>query len=231
MNKLHKTLLAAGSAGVLAASPAAHAIPLTIASATFTPGAGYGVDSPPSGENGGTLLDVRFSTAGFAAELFTLNAVGDFHSFDLGTISFLETDQGNGGNAGIRSHETDNLGVALNFTFADPSGLTALLAALGTATPGLISDAAADFILTWTPTTLDLASGHRIGIALENLSFSSNGSQTQRATVTLLRAPAVVSANAVPEPLTLSLVGLGMVGIAATRRRASARKPAPAKIG
>jgi hypothetical protein len=226
MNKLQKSILAASSIGIFAAVPVAYAIPFSITGGSLTPASGYGVDSGANGENGGTLLDVRFSTADFLAQSFGLNDIDEAFTFKLGSVTFLESDQGNPGIAGIHNNERDNLGLTASFVFGDPIGTTVLVYGSGIATSGRVDDPDVDYILSWTPEIITLGNGAQIEITLEALSFSGNGSKTQMATISLLRLPDVVSANAVPEPVTLSLLGLGIAGIAATRRKPTKSKAA-----
>ncbi len=218
MNAIQHMILTATAAGALAMAPAASALPLAITGGAFMPGSGYGVDPQ---ENGATLLDVRFSTSGFAVQNFSLNNVGDYFTFKFGTVDFRETDAGNGSNAGIRAHETDHLDVMARLVFADGTGIVAEIAAAGTAIPGLIGDPAADYLLAWDPVTVDIGQGGKLEIALAPLSFSGNGLQDQMATVTLLSLPEASHGQAVPEPATLSLLALGLLGIAAARSKPS----------
>lgn len=226
MNKFQKSILAASSIGIFAAVPVAYAIPFSITGGSLTPASGYGVDSGTNAENGGTLLDVRFSTAGFLAQSFVLSDLDEAFTFRLGSVSFLESDQGSGANAGIHNNERDSLGLTASFVFGDPTGTTVLVYGSGIATSGRVGDPDLDYTLSWTPKIVDLGNGAQIEIALEELRFNGNGSKTQMATISLLRLPDVVSANAVPEPVTLSLLGLGIAGIAATRRKPTKNKAA-----
>ncbi|ODU14466.1 MAG: hypothetical protein ABS91_00160 [Thiobacillus sp. SCN 64-35] len=218
MNAIQHMILTVSAATALVMAPAASALPLSITSGAFMPGSGYGVDSQ---ENGATLLDVRFSTSGFAVQDFRLDNVGDYFTFKFGTVDFRETDAGNGSNAGIRAHETDYLDVMARLIFAGGPGIVADIAAAGTAIPGLIGDPAADYLLAWDPLTVDIGQGGKLEIAFAPLSFSGNGLQDQMATVTLLSLPQASHGQAVPEPATLSLLALGLLGFAVARGKSS----------
>jgi hypothetical protein len=166
-NKFKKMILAISAMGFIATSTVANAIPFNITTVSFTPGSGYGVDSNESTPTA-TLLDVRFSTAGFVTQNATLGSVGAFFTFNFGTVDLEEPN----GHSGITSNETDNLGVTASFTFTDPLGIIQNVLATGTAITGSVSDAATDYTLVWAPTTVNFGSGGIFEIAMNSLSFS-----------------------------------------------------------
>lgn len=75
--------------------------------------------------------------------------------------------------------------------------------------------------IAWSgPATIDFADGAELSLALDNITLSGvNGISTGSGNLTMT----VEKTDPVPEPLTLSLFGAGMAGIAAARRRKAAK--------
>lgn len=216
MNIFRKVMLAIATMGCLATAPMAAAVPFEITAASFTPGSGYGIDAD---EDSGTLLDVRFVTSGtFTPRQFDLSAIGQFLTFNFGTVNLQELNA----KGGINNNEIDNLGVTASFTFTNPLGVVQNILATGTAITGSVSDSFVDYTIVWTPLMVAFGTGGVFEIAMNNLSFADQGSQVQTATITLKGLPQGV----VPEPATIALLGLGLLGFATMRRRASDNKAA-----
>jgi hypothetical protein len=227
MNSVLKSASGIVAAAILLFASAASAAPVafSITGAQFTPGAGYGQDSD---ENSGTQLDVRFNNAAFSIQNFTLTGAGAFTTFTYGTIGLFEID----GHGGILAGETDNLNVTAAFTFLHPTvGIPQTLSATGFATVGSVSDLYVDYVINWSPILVSFGSGGQFQIDLNDLAFSTNGqgntdgeTQTQTATIRLIKeeqGPGLPP-NDVPEPSTIALLGLGLLGAAFSRRKSGA---------
>jgi hypothetical protein len=191
----------------------AQAAAVSVASFSFTPGSGYGVDG---NESSGLLLGATFSNSTFLAQNFVLTGAGDSMTFNVGTVQFSEPNS----NGGINANEVDNLGVAASLTFNGPfAGVVGLLAT-GAATSGAVSDAAADLTIDWAPVQLAFGAGGLLELSLNDLTFNGLSTLTQTATLTLLSAPDVgARVSAVPEPGALALFAAALAGLVFTRRR------------
>jgi hypothetical protein len=207
-----KHIAASAVCACLTLSTPASATPFSLSAASITPGSGYGLESADPTD---TTLDVLFSTAAFSAQNFVLNAVGEFATFNFGTVVFQEPN----GTPGIQPGELDGLGVTANFTFLNPLGANQTVSASGTAILGHVNDQEVDYTLMWTPSIVSFGTTGAFSVTLNNLAFTGMESQALNATITLLALDSPVPVTPVPEPAPLALLGLGGLAIAFLRRR------------
>lgn len=219
MNAFKNTMATVATVGILMASSMANAVPFDVTAASFTAGSGYGNENFIAELGGGTKLDVRFSTSNFVQQTFALNAVGSSRSFNFGTVNFQEFY--------VSPNETNNLGVTATLNFTNPLGTSSTILANGTAVVGFALGSFVDYSLNWDPVSVDFGNSGKFMIDLADLSFTGNRSRIQTATITLIDLPgAGGGSTSVPEPATVTLFGLGLLGFAASRRRAAKNRAA-----
>jgi hypothetical protein len=215
MNFIKKALFGLAFVSSLGMSATASAIPFSITGGSYTIGSGYGT--------GNSQLDVAFTNL-ITPQNFNLNP-GQSNSFNFGQAQLRESCINTGNTltdllnlCGIGGNERDNLDVIANLVFSDPLSTIVQNVAIVGAIAGRVDPFLGinfdDLIIDFAPVTVSFGDGGSFIVDIGDLIFDRREKLLSVATVSLRSLPAQV-----PEPATLAMLGIGLLGFAASRRR------------
>jgi hypothetical protein len=192
--------LACGVIAAIAISSSAWATPIE----TFSGSASFSDTSP-------LFNNLVYFTGSFANSPFSFTGgVGSTYT-NLLTVTGLD---------GNLVNWTDSDSVAVNVAFTAPNPINATIGGTGTLTDvfkfrGFYWQDTGT--ITWNgPTIVDFADGSELSLVMDNIALNGiNGIATGSGNLTMT----VQKVAQVPEPVTLSLFGIGAAGLFAARRR------------
>jgi hypothetical protein len=195
-----RTCIFSGVVAAIAVSSSAWATPIE----TFSGSASFSDTSP-------LLNNLVYFTGSFASSPFSFNGgVGTTYT-NLLTVTGLDANLINW---------TDSDQVAVNVAFTAPSIAGATIGGTGTLTDVFKFRGfywADTGTITWNgPAIVDFADGSELSLVMDSIALDGiNGVATGSGNLTMT----VQKVAQVPEPLTLSLFGVGAAGLIAARRR------------
>jgi len=164
-----------------------------------------------TGWSDSSSFDADFDTISNNNRQWSLN-VGQTESFKIGEI---QNEEGT-----IDSNETNNLTVTYTFNMTLPGDIDVVLTTTGVATTGDVDDGADDLVISFNALLVNFGNGGQYQVDIRTMNFDDEDeTKDVIAEFKLLSDSSSSASNGVPEPMTLGLLGMGLLGLGAAARR------------
>lgn len=198
--------------GLTAGADAATTFKLGSPGVSLDLGSGWGFSNGGEG-----VLGANFDLTNVNNRQWSMN-VGGTETFKVGEIELVDSCIEGSGNAcsGESGNETNNLQVTYTFNVILPGNVEVDVSAVGVAVTGDVDDSGTDLTLAFGEIVQNFGNGGQYRIDIQTVTFTGTQTRNVNAQFTLVSES---TSSSVPEPMTLSLLGAGLIGLGAVARR------------